>query len=58
MAELTLEMPDELARQLKPLQDRLPELLAGLVGAIPICEQLEHFMTLLKTKAYAIALRQ
>ena len=128
MAELILDVSDELAQQLKPLQDRLSELLTLLVGAIPsqaeaapqaggnttdtplayaevldflltrptphdiiafkasdaaqarvrflldknreetlsatevaelnVYEQLEHFMILLKAKAYAIASRQ
>jgi hypothetical protein len=35
MAEFTLDVPDELVQRLKPLQDRLPELLTLLVGAIP-----------------------
>jgi hypothetical protein len=35
MAELTLDVPDELIQRLQPLQDRLPALLTLLVGAIP-----------------------
>ena len=35
MAEFTLDVPDELVQRLKPLQERLPELLTLLVGAIP-----------------------
>ncbi len=31
MAELTIQVPDELAQRLKPLQDRLPELLTQVV---------------------------
>ncbi|PSN20819.1 hypothetical protein C7271_00380 [filamentous cyanobacterium CCP5] len=31
MAELTIQIPDELAEQLEPLRDRLPELLSQLV---------------------------
>jgi len=34
MAELTLDVSDELMQRLQPLQDRLPALLALLVGAI------------------------
>jgi len=34
MAELTLDVPDELMQRLQPLQDRLPALLALLVEAI------------------------
>src|SRR5262245_49941637 len=33
MAELTLDVPDELMQRLRPLQDRLPALLTLLVGA-------------------------
>jgi hypothetical protein len=33
MAELTIQIPDDLAQQLQPLQARLPELLAQLVAA-------------------------
>lgn len=32
MAELTIQIPDELAKRLEPLRDRLPELLSQLVG--------------------------
>jgi hypothetical protein len=32
MAELTLDVPDELLQRLQPLQDRLPALLTWLVG--------------------------
>ena len=35
MAELTLDVPDELMQRLQPLQDRLPALLTLLVGALP-----------------------
>ncbi len=35
MAELTIQVPDELAQRLKPLQDRLPELLFQLVEMLP-----------------------
>ena len=35
MAALTIDVPDELMQRLKPFQDRLPELLTLLVGAIP-----------------------
>jgi hypothetical protein len=35
MAELTLDVPDELLQRLQPLQDRLPAFLTWLVGAIP-----------------------
>jgi hypothetical protein len=35
MAELTLDVPDELIQRLQPFQDRLPALLTLLVGAIP-----------------------
>jgi hypothetical protein len=35
MAELTLEVPDELLQRLQPFQDRLPALLTLLVGATP-----------------------
>lgn len=35
MAELTIQVPDELAQRLEPLKDRLPELLARLVETIP-----------------------
>jgi len=35
MAELTLQVPDQLAQRIAPLQDRLPELLARLVETIP-----------------------
>ena len=34
MAELTLDVPDELMQRLQPLQDRLPALLTLLVEAI------------------------
>jgi hypothetical protein len=34
MAELTIHVPDELAQRLKPLQDRLPELLTRLAEAL------------------------
>ena len=34
MAEFTLDVSDELVERLKPFQDRLPELLTSLVGAI------------------------
>ena len=34
MAELTLDVPDELIQRLQPLQDRLPALLALLVESI------------------------
>ena len=34
MAELTLDVPDELVQRLQPLKDRLPALLTLLVGAI------------------------
>ena len=34
MAELTIRVPDELAQQIEPLQDRLPELLTRLVEAL------------------------
>jgi len=34
MAELTLDVPDELMQRLQPLQERLPALLTLLVGAI------------------------
>jgi len=32
MAELTIQIPDELAERLEPLRNRLPELLSQLVG--------------------------
>ena len=35
MAELTIQVPDELAQRLQPLQNRLPELLKWLVESIP-----------------------
>jgi hypothetical protein len=35
MAELILDVPDELVQRLQPLKDRLPALLTLLVGAIP-----------------------
>lgn len=35
MAELTIQVPDELAKSLQPLQNRLPELLKWLVESIP-----------------------
>ena len=35
MAELTLDVSDELMQRLQPLQDRLPALLTLLVGALP-----------------------
>lgn len=34
MAELTIQVPDELAQQLEPLQERLPALLTWLVEAL------------------------
>ena len=34
MAELTLDVPDELMQRLQPLQDRLPALLTLLVDTI------------------------
>ena len=34
MAELTINVPDELAQRLEPLQDRLPQLLTRLVEAL------------------------
>jgi hypothetical protein len=34
MAELTIQVPDELAQQLEPLQERLPVLLTRLVEAL------------------------
>lgn len=35
MAELTIQVPDELAQRLEPLRDRLPELLQRLVETVP-----------------------
>lgn len=35
MAELTIQVPDELAKRLQPLQHRLPELLQRVVESIP-----------------------
>jgi hypothetical protein len=35
MAELTIQIPDELAQLLEPLQNRLPELLWGLLDIDP-----------------------
>ncbi len=35
MTELTIQVPDELAKHLQPLQSRLPELLQRLVESIP-----------------------
>ncbi|MCT7959039.1 hypothetical protein [Laspinema palackyanum] len=35
MAELTIQVPDEWAKRLQPLQHRLPELLQRLVESIP-----------------------
>jgi hypothetical protein len=35
MAELTIQVPDELAQRLEPLRDRLPELLQHLVETVP-----------------------
>lgn len=35
MAELTIQVPDELAKRLEPLQSHLPELLQRLVESIP-----------------------
>ena len=34
MAELTIQVPDELAQRLEPFRDRLPELLTHVVGTI------------------------
>jgi len=34
MAELTIQVPDELAQRLEPLRDRLPELLQRLVETV------------------------
>jgi hypothetical protein len=34
MAELTIQIPDELATRLEPLRERLPELLAQLLEAL------------------------
>ncbi len=34
MAELTIQIPDELAQRLKPLQNRLPELLWRLLDVV------------------------
>jgi hypothetical protein len=33
MAELTIQIPDELAQQLEPLRDQLPELLSQLLNS-------------------------
>ncbi|MEQ9369794.1 MAG: hypothetical protein RIG63_12310 [Coleofasciculus chthonoplastes F3-SA18-01] len=35
MAELTIQVPDELAQRLEPLRDRLPELLQRFVETVP-----------------------
>lgn len=35
MAELTIQVPDELAERLQPLQNRLPELLKQLLDSMP-----------------------
>ncbi|EDX73610.1 hypothetical protein MC7420_3784 [Coleofasciculus chthonoplastes PCC 7420] len=35
MAELTIQVPDELAQRLEPLRERLPELLQRLVETVP-----------------------
>ena len=34
MAELTIQVPDDVAQRLEPLQDRLPDLLTRLVEAL------------------------
>lgn len=36
MTTITVEVPDELAGQLRPLRDRLPELLSFIVKVFPI----------------------
>ena len=70
MAELTLDVPDALMQWLQPFQDCRPALLTLLAEAISSqaegaslseahgYEQLEHLMSLLKAKAYALASRQ
>ena len=35
MAELTIQVPDELAQRLEPFRNRLPELLTRLIETIP-----------------------
>lgn len=42
MAELTIQVPDELAQRLQPLQNRLPELLKWLVESIPNSDRTER----------------
>ncbi|WP_354634617.1 hypothetical protein [Planktothricoides raciborskii] len=45
MAELTIQVSDELAKRLQPLQNRLPELLTWLVDSIPSSTKIESLPT-------------
>ena len=44
MAELTIQVPDELAQRLQPFQNRLPELLSWLVETIVPVESVANLL--------------
>ncbi len=53
MAQITINIPDELAQQLAPFQSQFSDLFTRLIATAYLYEQLDTLLGFLKVRAYA-----